>query len=59
MDRGELTAPRARLSSSGLFVGLTVLAVAVFASGIGPRPAGDGWDRLYDVALYNLSLIHI
>jgi len=57
VDRGELAAPRGRLSSSGLFVGLTVLAVAVFASGIGPRPAGAGWDRLYDVALYNCAYL--
>ena len=52
-----MTASRGRLSSSGLFVGLTVLAVAVFASGIGPRPAGAGWDRLYDVALYNCAYL--
>ena len=34
-----------------------MLAVAVFASGIGPRPAGAGWDRLYDVVLYNCAYL--
>ena len=33
------------------------LGVALFATGIGPRPAGAGWDRLYDVVLYNCAYL--
>jgi diguanylate cyclase len=40
-----------------LFVGLTVLGVALFATGIGARPAGLGWDRFYDVVLYNSAYL--
>ena len=32
----------------------TVAAVAVFATGVGPRPDGAFWDPFYDLALYNL-----
>ena len=57
MDREELTAGRSRVPWSGLFVGLTVLCVGLFATGIGPRPAGLGWDRFYDVVVYNSSYL--
>ncbi|MGY1828536.1 putative bifunctional diguanylate cyclase/phosphodiesterase [Blastococcus sp. SYSU DS0541] len=41
---------------SSLFL-LTVGLVALFATGIGPRPAGAAWDRAYDVVLYNLPYL--
>jgi len=34
---------------------LTVLATALFATGVGSRPAGAGWDRLYDVVFFNVA----
>ncbi|MGY2002808.1 EAL domain-containing protein [Blastococcus sp. SYSU DS1024] len=36
---------------------LTIGLVALFATGIGPRPAGAAWDRTYDVVLYNLPYL--
>jgi diguanylate cyclase (GGDEF)-like protein len=53
VEQEELTGRHRRLSGSGLFVALTVLGVALFATGVGPRPAGAAWDRFYDVVLYN------
>ncbi|RBY85492.1 bifunctional diguanylate cyclase/phosphodiesterase [Blastococcus sp. TF02A-30] len=43
-------------SSRALLV-LTILSVGLFATGVGPRPAGLGWDRLYDAGLYNLAYL--
>ena len=40
-----------------MFVALTVLGVALFATGVGPRPAGARWDRFYDVVLYNCAYL--
>jgi len=57
VDREELTTGRSRAPWSGLFVGLTVLGVVLFATGVGPRPAGAGWDRFYDVVLYNSAYV--
>jgi diguanylate cyclase (GGDEF)-like protein len=57
VDPEERTAGRSRAPWSGLFVGLTVLGVALFATGIGFRPAGVGWDRIYDVVLYNSAYL--
>jgi diguanylate cyclase (GGDEF)-like protein len=51
-DRGA--APRRR-PHRALF--LTIGLVALFATGIGPRPAGAGWDRTYDVVLFNLPYL--
>ncbi|RBY95080.1 GGDEF-domain containing protein [Blastococcus sp. TBT05-19] len=48
---------RGRAPSSWVLVALTVLAVGLFATGTGPRPPGEGWDRLYDVVLYNLAYL--
>jgi diguanylate cyclase (GGDEF)-like protein len=31
----------------------TVAALTLFATGVGPRPAGDGWSTVYDLVLYN------
>ena len=31
----------------------TLVSLALFATGIGPRPAGAGWAAVYDLALYN------
>ncbi len=31
----------------------TLVALALFSTGVGPRPAGDGWAWLYDLVLYN------
>jgi diguanylate cyclase (GGDEF)-like protein len=44
-------------AGSRLALGATVLAVGLFATGVGARPAGLGWDRVYDVALYNLPYL--
>jgi hypothetical protein len=56
VDREELTTRR-RVPWSGLFVFLTVLGAALFATGVGPRPAGADWDRFYDVVLYNSAYL--
>jgi hypothetical protein len=32
---------------------VTVLALALFATGVGPRPAGEAWATVYDLFLYN------
>ena len=57
MDREDLTTARSRAPWSGLFVVLTLLGVALFATGVGPRPDGAAWDRLYDVVLYNSAYV--
>ena len=57
MERDGLTRGRTRAPSSGLLVALTLGCVVLFATGIGPRPEGAGWDRLYDVALYNSAYL--
>ncbi len=36
---------------------LTVAATCAFATGVVDRPAGLGWDRFYDVVLYNLPYL--
>ncbi|MGY1739124.1 MULTISPECIES: putative bifunctional diguanylate cyclase/phosphodiesterase [unclassified Blastococcus] len=36
---------------------LTVGLALVFATGVWFRPAGDAWDRLYDVVLFNLPYL--
>jgi diguanylate cyclase (GGDEF)-like protein len=36
---------------------LTIGLVALFATGIGPRPVGAAWDRTYDVVLFNLPYL--
>jgi len=36
-----------------LTIGLSLL----FATGVGPRPAGAAWDRTYDVVLFNLPYL--
>ncbi|MCA0143682.1 bifunctional diguanylate cyclase/phosphodiesterase [Blastococcus sp. LR1] len=56
MDQNR-SAERHRAPSSGLLVALTLLGVALFATGVGPRPAGLGWDRLYDAVFYNLAYL--
>ena len=45
------------MPSSRLLVALTMLGLALFATGISHRPAGAGWDRFYDVVLYNLAYL--
>jgi hypothetical protein len=47
---------RARRRPGGVLL-LTVGLVALFATGIGPRPAGATGDRTYDVVLYNLPYL--
>jgi diguanylate cyclase len=32
---------------------LTVVSLGLFATGVGPRPAGDAWGAVYDLGLYN------
>ncbi len=36
---------------------VSAAALALFATGVGPRPAGAAWDLLYDVVLYNLVFV--
>ena len=52
MNRNE-PAQRPRRRSSLAFLVLTVASTALFATGVGARPAGLLWDRLYDVVLYD------
>jgi diguanylate cyclase (GGDEF)-like protein len=52
MNRNE-PAQRLRRRSSLAFLVLTVASTALFATGVGARPAGLLWDRLYDVVLYD------
>ncbi len=52
------TARRRALSSRALLL-LAVGLVAGYACGIGPRPAGLGWDRLFDVVLYNAPYLPV
>jgi diguanylate cyclase (GGDEF)-like protein len=35
----------------------TLAALALFGTGVGPRPDGDGWDQLYDLVLYNVVYV--
>jgi diguanylate cyclase len=36
-----------------VLLGLAIAGVLAFATGIGPRPEGEGWDLFYDVLLFN------
>jgi diguanylate cyclase (GGDEF)-like protein len=36
---------------------LTIVLSALFATGVGGRPAGAAWDRAYDVVLFNLPFL--
>ena len=40
-----------------MFVALTLACVIAFATGVGPRPAGLGWDRFYDVVLIGATYL--
>jgi diguanylate cyclase (GGDEF)-like protein len=53
VGQDQATTPRAGGRASRVLLGLSVAAVALYATGVGPRPDGLGWDRLYDVVLYN------
>jgi diguanylate cyclase (GGDEF)-like protein len=57
VDQDRPTTRRSRLLSSRALVALTVLGVALFATGVGSRPDGALWDRLYDVVLYNCAYL--
>jgi diguanylate cyclase len=57
VERERSRSARARRSSSGLLLCLTAGFVLVYATGLGPRPAGTAWDVLYDVVLYNLGYL--
>jgi diguanylate cyclase (GGDEF)-like protein len=46
-----------RTPPSRWFPILSVVCVALFATGVGPRPDGELWDRIYDVGLYNLPYL--
>jgi diguanylate cyclase (GGDEF)-like protein len=45
------------MPSSRLLLFLTVALVLAFATGMGPRPDGQTWDRFYDVFLYNAGYL--
>src|SRR4051794_30023896 len=36
---------------------VTIILSALFATGVGARPAGLAWDRAYDVVLFNLPYL--
>jgi diguanylate cyclase (GGDEF)-like protein len=55
MDQREQAAATPRRAGRALL--LTIGLAALFATGIGPRPAGAAWDRTYDVVLYNLPYL--
>ncbi|MCZ2858484.1 putative bifunctional diguanylate cyclase/phosphodiesterase [Blastococcus sp. VKM Ac-2987] len=55
MDQRQQDAATRRRPGPALL--LTAGLVALFATGIGPRPAGAAWDRTYDVVLYNLPYL--
>ena len=45
--------PTTRLAWSRTVLIGTVLALGLFATGVGLRPAGDSWAAVYDLGLYN------
>jgi diguanylate cyclase (GGDEF)-like protein len=45
------------LPSSRLPMMLTLGALALFATGVGPRPAGEFWAIAYDLVLYNVVCV--
>ncbi|CAA9282449.1 MAG: diguanylate cyclase/phosphodiesterase (GGDEF & EAL domains) with PAS/PAC sensor(s) [uncultured Blastococcus sp.] len=55
MSRVQLTsaATGRRTAWSRCALIFTVAALALFATGVGPRPAGPGWAAVYDLGLYN------
>jgi len=40
-------------AGSGLALAFTVVALGLFATGVGPRPGGQTWATVYDLVLYN------
>ncbi|TFV79527.1 EAL domain-containing protein [Blastococcus sp. CT_GayMR19] len=52
----EQTRGRLTPSSRTLFL-LTLACATLFAATVGPRPAGDSWDRFFDVVLYNAAYL--
>ncbi len=50
-------AHRSRGTTTRLPLAMTAGSLALFATGIGPRPAGGLWDPFYDVVLYNLVFL--
>jgi diguanylate cyclase (GGDEF)-like protein len=57
VEHEALEPNRTRTPTSRWFPILTVACVALFATGVGPRPDGALWDRLYDVGLFNLPYL--
>jgi hypothetical protein len=48
---------RVRLRTSGVLTLLTAVLTAAYATGVAVRPEGLGWDRFYDVVLYNSAYL--
>ena len=48
---------RAETDPRDLLLVVAALGVAAFATGVGPRPGGAGWDVLYDVVVYHVSWV--
>jgi diguanylate cyclase (GGDEF)-like protein len=44
-------------SSSPALLFLTLAGVLAYATGVGPRPSGPGWDIAYDAFLYNAAYL--
>jgi diguanylate cyclase (GGDEF)-like protein len=56
VDRTGLAHAPRRTTSLACLV-LTLVATALFATGVGNRPAGVSWDRVYDVVLFDLPYL--
>src|SRR5687767_8594407 len=57
VEHEEMDPNGVRTPPSRWFPILSVVCVALFATGVGPRPDGELWDRIYDVGLYNLPYL--
>ncbi|SOE02888.1 putative bifunctional diguanylate cyclase/phosphodiesterase [Blastococcus haudaquaticus] len=57
MTTQQPTTYRDGVRTSRVLLVLSVAAVALYATGLGPRPDGLGWDRFYDVVLYNSAYV--
>ena len=56
MDGVQPTSPAARSGAAPtrMALAVTVTALALFATGVGPRPDGAFWTTAYDLVLYNV-----
>ncbi|MGZ4568491.1 MAG: putative bifunctional diguanylate cyclase/phosphodiesterase [Blastococcus sp.] len=57
MTGQQQVARRFPTPSTRVLLFLAIGSVVLFATGVGPRPAGLLWDRFYDVVLYNCAYL--